>query len=75
MPEDQKIVGGIAYSTRPNLNSGTAWSTWDLRDISWGVENGRSVADLADFLCRSEAEAAEKIEAMGLTERRKQHHE
>lgn len=69
-----KNIAGIAYSTRPNLNSGPL-SESEIADISWGVAHGHSVAYLADFLCRSEAEVAEKIEAMGLTDRLRQHHE
>ena len=66
MAENQKIVGGVAYSTRPNLNSGTPWSDFAIDDLKYGVEHGHSVARIANFLCRSEAEVAEKIQELGL---------
>lgn len=63
---DTKIIADVAYSTRPNLNSGPL-SDSEITDIAWGVAHGRTVAYLADFLCRSEAEVAEQIDVMGLT--------
>lgn len=66
MIESKQVIGGIAYSTLPNLNTGTAWSEIDDYDITYGVEHGRSVAETANFMCRSEAEVAGRIEALGL---------
>jgi hypothetical protein len=56
-----------AYSTRPNLNSGTPWSELAIDDLRYGVEHGDTVAKIADFLCRSEEEVTEKIEELGLS--------
>jgi hypothetical protein len=45
----------------PNLNEGKPWSEMDLTDLKNAIAFGRSVADIADFLCRSEDEVREKI--------------
>ena len=46
---------------RPNLNDGKPWSEMDLADLRNAIAFGRSVEDIADFLCRSENEVREKI--------------
>jgi hypothetical protein len=46
---------------KPNLNEGKSWSEMDLTDLKNARAFGRSVADIADFLCRSEDEVREKI--------------
>jgi hypothetical protein len=46
---------------KPNLNEGKPWSEMDLVDLRNALAHGRSVADIADFLCRSEQEVQEKI--------------
>lgn len=71
MTDSSKVVGGVAYATNPKLNSDTPWSEMAILDLRYGVEHGQSVASLADFLCRSEAEVAEQIEAIGLGDQRK----
>jgi len=45
----------------PNSNEGKPWSRMDLADLRYASAHGRSVADIADFLCRSEQEVREKI--------------
>ena len=47
-------------------NSGTPWSPLDDRDIRWCVEHGETVAEIADFICRTPAEVEERIRALGL---------
>jgi hypothetical protein len=52
----------------PNLNEGKPWSEMDLVDLRNALKHGRSVEDIADFLCRSEAEVREKIaEVQGIS--------
>jgi hypothetical protein len=46
---------------KPNLNEGKAWSEMDLVDLRNSLALGRSVAYIADFLCRSDNEVREKI--------------
>jgi hypothetical protein len=46
---------------RPNLNEGKPWSEMDLVDFRSAIGIGRSVMDIADFLCRSEDEVRERI--------------
>jgi hypothetical protein len=45
----------------PNLNEGKPWSEMDLVDLRNAIGFGRSVEDIADFLCRSEHEVRQKI--------------
>jgi hypothetical protein len=45
----------------PNLNEGKDWSEMDLVDLRNSLAYGRSLEDIADFLCRSEDEVREKI--------------
>jgi hypothetical protein len=51
---------------RPNLNEGKPWSEMDLVDLRNALAHGRSVEDIADFLCRSEQEVREKIAELDL---------
>ena len=48
----------------PNTNEGKLWSRMDLADLKNSVERGTPVAEIADFLCRSEREVREKIDEM-----------
>ena len=66
MNEDRKTVGGVAYSAKADRNTGLPWSAEAIRDLKHDVAHGQSVAEIAKFLCRSEAEVAEQIEALGL---------
>ena len=45
----------------PNLNEGKPWSEMDLVDLRNSLAHGNSVAEIAEFLCRSEREVQEKI--------------
>jgi hypothetical protein len=45
----------------PNLNEGKAWSEMDLFDLENSLARNTPVAEIADFLCRSEQEVREKI--------------
>jgi hypothetical protein len=54
---------------RPNLNEGKPWSEMDLVDLRNSLAFGRSVADIADFLCRSEQEVHNKIAELGWAHR------
>jgi hypothetical protein len=64
MTKDSKIIGGVAYATKPNGNTGLPWSAEAIRELKHDVEHGQSIAEIANFLCRSEAEV--QIEALGL---------
>jgi hypothetical protein len=44
-----------------NLNEGKPWSEMDLVDLRNSLAHGGSVAEIAEFLCRSEREVHEKI--------------
>jgi hypothetical protein len=46
-------------SEEPNLNTGTAWSSWDDQDIRWG--HSRSIEETANFLCRTPSEDRQRI--------------
>jgi hypothetical protein len=50
----------------PDINSGKAWSQFDLQDLKACSELGDSVADAAMFLCRSKEETRAKAEELGL---------
>jgi hypothetical protein len=45
----------------PNLNEGKDWSEMDLFDLKNSLARNTPVAEIADFLCRSEPEVREKI--------------
>jgi hypothetical protein len=47
-----------------NLNEGSRGRTWTWFDLRNSLALGRSVAYIADFLCRSEDEVREKIAEM-----------
>ena len=50
----------MQYS-KPNLNEGKPWSEMDLVDVRNSLTHGGSVAEIAEFLCRSEREVHEKV--------------
>jgi hypothetical protein len=50
-----------------DLNTGTEWSKKDLFSLRNRIEHGRTVAHLATFLMRSEAEVRAKAAELGLT--------
>jgi hypothetical protein len=45
----------------PNFNEGKSWSEMDLVDLRNSLAHGRTVAEIAEFLCRSEREVQEKV--------------
>ena len=51
----------------PDLKSGKEWSKNDLFSLSNRLEHGRTVAHIATFLRRTEAEVGEKAAELGLT--------
>jgi hypothetical protein len=48
-------------SEKPNLNTGTPWSSWDDQDIRCGLDHNRSIEETADFLCRTPSEVRQRI--------------
>jgi len=50
---------------RPNLNTGTEWPQMDLTDLMDMLLRGESIAEMADFLCRSRREVREKVIQLG----------
>jgi hypothetical protein len=50
---------------QPNINECEPWSRMDLCDLTNGLARGTPVAEIADFLCRSEKEVREKIAELG----------
>ena len=56
------------YSATTNVNTGTPWSAMDLDDIR-DYAPVMSIAELADYLCRSKAEVAAKLDELKLPSR------
>lgn len=59
----------FVYSATPrdgDLNSHTPWSTWDEQDIRYAVDHNQTLAETANFLCRTQQEIRDKAHAMGL---------
>ena len=50
----------------PNLNTGKPWSEMDLLDLGNAVATGQSVAEIADFLCRTRQDVREKARELGI---------
>jgi hypothetical protein len=48
-------------SEKPDLNTGTPWSSWDDQDIRLGLDQNRSIEETADFLCRTPSEVRQRI--------------
>jgi hypothetical protein len=46
----------------PMINAGKPWSAMDMADLFDFHETGSSVADIADYLCRSVEEVQAKID-------------
>jgi hypothetical protein len=55
----------------PNLNTGVLWAESDTSDLIWCVNDGQSVEEIADFLCRTEEEVRDRLAEFGLTEAEK----
>ena len=54
-------MNGIDPPEEPNLNTGMPWSSWDDRDIRWGLDHNQPVEEIADFLCRTPSEVRQRI--------------
>jgi hypothetical protein len=52
---------------QPDLNNSKEWSKQDLFSLRNRIEHGRTVAHVAAFLKRTEAEVREKAAELGLT--------
>jgi hypothetical protein len=63
-PENPTIQLGEA-----NINEGKPWSEMDVFDLKNSLERSTPIADIADFLCRSEQEVLEKIADFGWSQR------
>jgi hypothetical protein len=50
-----------------DLNTDKPWSRMDIADLRWQARFGDSVAEIAAFLRRTEAEVREKSKQLGLT--------
>jgi hypothetical protein len=50
----------------PTINSGTPWSNMDMADLQELLRDRRSVAEIADFLCREVDEVEDKITRLRL---------
>ena len=46
---------------QPNLNTGQPWSIGEAIDLRICLDRGKSVTDIADFLCRTENEIRHQI--------------
>jgi hypothetical protein len=53
-----------------NINSGKSWSEADLFDLRNSLSCGRSIREVADFLCRDFAEVQKKAAELGLVAKR-----
>ena len=51
---------------QPDLNTGKEWSKKELFSLQNRIEHGRTVAHIADFLMRTEAEVRDKAAELGL---------
>jgi hypothetical protein len=45
----------------PDINSGKPWSEMDLRDLKLELQQNRTIAEIAEFLCRDVEEIEAKI--------------
>jgi hypothetical protein len=51
---------------KPNLNTGQPWSEIDTRDLRAALDNGDSIREAAEFLCRTVEEVEAKMRELGL---------
>ena len=49
-----------------STNSGEPWSKAGIRDLTMELAIGRTVAEIANYLCRDEAQVREKMKELGL---------
>jgi hypothetical protein len=51
------------------LNSGKPWTEIDDRELRAELQQGRSLREIADLLCRTRAEVEQRIRELGLSVR------
>jgi hypothetical protein len=51
--------------SKPNLNTGKAWSQMDVDDLTNANRYGSDVTAIADFLCRNQTEVYVKAKELG----------
>jgi hypothetical protein len=51
-----------------DANSGKPWSEMDISDLSNEIAIGRTITEIASFLCRDEDEVRQKMTELGLVE-------
>jgi len=51
------------------LNSGKPWTEIDDRELRVELDQGRSVGETADLLCRTRAEVQQRMRELGLSVR------
>lgn len=54
-----------------DINSGKEWSAMDLADLHSGLVDGRSLEELAQFLCRDVQEVQAKMRELGFADKEK----
>jgi hypothetical protein len=54
-----------------DINSGKEWSPMDLFDLQHSIESGRSLEEVAQFLCRDVQEVQAKMAELMLGEKEK----
>jgi hypothetical protein len=50
----------------PDVNTGTEWSAIDLVDLRYSLDRSLTVAEIACFLKRTEAEVRQKAAELGM---------
>ena len=56
-----------------NANSDEPWSEMDISDLTNEIANGRTMAEIASFLCRDEEEVRQRAKELGLVEQPGKH--
>jgi hypothetical protein len=54
--------------TPVDANSGEPWSDADISDLKNELDHGRTIAEIASFLCRDVYEVRAKMKELTLTE-------
>ena len=52
-----------------DINSDKDWSPMDLFDLQHSIESGRSLEEVAEFLCRDVQEVQAKMRELGFANR------
>ena len=56
-----------------DANSGEPWSEMDISDLTNEIAHGRTMAEIASFLCRDEEEVRQRAKELGLVEQPGKH--